>query len=1159
MTTKHFVRPLFILALILVSSFTERADAACATAKNWVGGSQATKTSWTSTIAFNSNPVPGSSDSVNLASATYPMTTFGGVNRSISCLTMTAGALAPGAAQSLTINGDSFAASGGSITSGSTLLTVIMAGIVAQTFQSTSDILGLTVNGTQPVTIQTSNFSLGANGITVAAGATLDIQAGRTITTSTITVNGTLKLRYGATLGSALTTVTLGAAGIIEIYNASNAVSGTINGASGVTGTVSLPWSLTTNATPVLTIATGATLEVPSGKILTALGGITASGTLKVLGGGIAKIGHTKTLTVNSGGTVRLAGLNGSKAKLTVNGDTTLLTSSETSNTFAFTVAGTVNFFEAYVAHMNSTGIELTGAANVAGMDFVQFDYPQASGYFITMATSYSPGDGAWKAVSFNNSPTAVATPKNIDTSGYSGAALSLPEAYGVVAGGGFSNPTAMVGNTKIKWGQSLVATVACTAPGPTLSLGVPTPSASSTSFTGTGYSISSSVACSRTPSRFTKFSYPNSSAVITSNDTRRDWTYGVGGADPMNEVYALQTGDVLIMPPMLNSQVVPTYTVAPQCPTGNKTINWIFTSWPDGALSLSSWYLMGQSTLLGATSGRHNMQYQYDVTGAKVWPADAGPGSYVLPGACSGGSMSHPGSGVLNATSLVTSTGAGIYTSASGQATFSLPQAPTNLSGKYKGLTFEGLQYDSVSSSTWASDADTTVGVTALSSCTGDGTCSGAVLDGGTGSSFVLNIEKICDYTKDPTKPAEVAAATNNATITGCDFIDTITLTSINLPRPGMHYGTVTRAVRTAHGTSGATLTPGGQASPPIACIAHYAADKGSRIICSGKHPTSAAGEQIPYSVTLLETQTMLTVTGPVCPTTYGTFVPVSLNSDVNVAADFCVAKYEMKISSGEAGTTAYGSIAAGSKPASQSTQTPWTQITQANAAAECASLGTGYSLISNPEWQAIAREIETKGTSTTNWSNLNVNGTDYLNTGVSDTLVTFPQDAGDGSNPCVNNGNRTQCLTLSHADFKYKRTHTLKSGDIIWDIAGNADEYTTFVSNTLAEAALITSGNVCLRTSWLTDGTHDGTAALWGPYGAVNATYAYTGANKCVAGSYYGGLGSSSIDNATAGWVYVRGGFFGNSPYVTGIYQGKNVPGATGVERGFRCVYHP
>ncbi len=298
-----------------------------------------------------------------------------------------------------------------------------------------------------------------------------------------------------------------------------------------------------------------------------------------------------------------------------------------------------------------------------------------------------------------------------------------------------------------------------------------------------------------------------------------------------------------------------------------------------------------------------------------------------------------------------------------------------------------------------------------------------------------------------------------------------------------------------------------------------------------------------------------------PTCPTN---FVAISANADVNVSANFCVAKYEMKILGNDVGTTTYNSAMVAD---SRSTGTPWTMLSQTQARDECAALGAGYSLISNPEWQAIAREIETAGTSTTNWSNMGGGGKnvsisqDFINTGISDNVATWPRDAGDGSNPCLNTGKASCTTVTSTTDFKYKRTHTLKSGDIIWDIAGNADEFTTGVQNTVADAAIITSGNVCLRTSWLTDGSHDGTAALWGPYGAVNATYAYTGANKCVAASYYGGLGSSSLSSTTSnGFVFTRGGFFGNSAYVTGIYSGKPVHGTSPqFYQGFRCVYHP
>ncbi len=45
---------------------------------------------------------------------------------------------------------------------------------------------------------------------------------------------------------------------------------------------------------------------------------------------------------------------------------------------------------------------------------------------------------------------------------------------------------------------------------------------------------------------------------------------------------------------------------------------------------------------------------------------------------------------------------------------------------------------------------------------------------------------------------------------------------------------------------------------------------------------------------------------------------------------------------------------------PESRPTGTPWVNLNRAQSLAECQSLGTGYSLISNAQWQTIAQNVE-------------------------------------------------------------------------------------------------------------------------------------------------------------------------------------------------------
>ena len=74
-----------------------------------------------------------------------------------------------------------------------------------------------------------------------------------------------------------------------------------------------------------------------------------------------------------------------------------------------------------------------------------------------------------------------------------------------------------------------------------------------------------------------------------------------------------------------------------------------------------------------------------------------------------------------------------------------------------------------------------------------------------------------------------------------------------------------------------------------------------------------------------------------------------------INTGLGFCVMEYEAKIQGDDNGNQAYNSAFV---PESRSTGTPWVNISQINAIAECKSIGAH--LISNAEWMALARDIE-------------------------------------------------------------------------------------------------------------------------------------------------------------------------------------------------------
>jgi formylglycine-generating enzyme required for sulfatase activity len=169
-------------------------------------------------------------------------------------------------------------------------------------------------------------------------------------------------------------------------------------------------------------------------------------------------------------------------------------------------------------------------------------------------------------------------------------------------------------------------------------------------------------------------------------------------------------------------------------------------------------------------------------------------------------------------------------------------------------------------------------------------------------------------------------------------------------------------------------------------------------------------------------------------CPDGY---IMVPANSTVGVDRNFCVMKYEAKMVDGN--------------PASVEAGKPWVSINQTNARNECRSLNseTGdtninadtnsdgtYDLISNPEWMAIARNVENVAE---NWTGGavgdgclkrgNIGGT-YNCTGSNGSVASGYNGADPDDGSARENYNGTAELVLSN-------------GESIFDFSGNVWEW--------------------------------------------------------------------------------------------------------------------
>jgi len=137
-----------------------------------------------------------------------------------------------------------------------------------------------------------------------------------------------------------------------------------------------------------------------------------------------------------------------------------------------------------------------------------------------------------------------------------------------------------------------------------------------------------------------------------------------------------------------------------------------------------------------------------------------------------------------------------------------------------------------------------------------------------------------------------------------------------------------------------------------------------GASIAITADHSSSSGVEA---------TQASQSVTNSfICP---ANFVAVPSLQDYTTNS-FCVMKYEAKNDgSGNA--------------ISQAASLPYTSINRDNSITKCTDIGSGYDLITNDEWQSIARNIELVGS---NWANGSVGGTEGLSTGHSDQPLLVP-----------------------------------------------------------------------------------------------------------------------------------------------------------------------
>lgn len=258
-----------------------------------------------------------------------------------------------------------------------------------------------------------------------------------------------------------------------------------------------------------------------------------------------------------------------------------------------------------------------------------------------------------------------------------------------------------------------------------------------------------------------------------------------------------------------------------------------------------------------------------------------------------------------------------------------------------------------------------------------------------------------------------------------------------------------------------------------------------------------------------------------------------------------FCVAKYEMRNN---------GSNTADSTPSGQ----PWVNLNREAAKTACQSISGGrHKLITNDEWQTLARNIEAVAD---NWDRREIGSSGGLGRGHSDGLPASVLSASSDDNEgCYQTGQECKGIIWS----SQRRTHTLLNGEVIWDVAGNAwewvaddnslsygdDQYLSLVARD-SHPTLNVLGSIS-RTA----------KDQFGPRG----DYSYLDSDN------FGGLGYGYLevfhDEEEDAAVLerqkgiLRGG--GMSDYnLAGVFAvdlGEDIEDASSGVKGFRCTYRP
>ena len=340
----------------------------------------------------------------------------------------------------------------------------------------------------------------------------------------------------------------------------------------------------------------------------------------------------------------------------------------------------------------------------------------------------------------------------------------------------------------------------------------------------------------------------------------------------------------------------------------------------------------------------------------------------------------------------------------------------------------------------------------------------------------------------------------------------------------------------------------------------------------CAGKSSVEISGVQFSYSLGGSSITNLILKGDKPIVASCGTkacdanWVKVPGNSSLLVN-DFCLMKYEAK----QSGVTAVSNWSGN----------PWVSINQTSAADRCSALGSGYHLVRDREWNAVASNVANVAA---NWFTANAgasSGSTCLFGGHMECAsgaaccAAFNASSDDSAGWWNGTSNASVSSTATcpfvaanpgGRGYETRRTMFLSTGDVVWDLSGNVWEWTdgsVFEDKTGTGAGGyddsdgITGGQEPFKAGVTTQGWHELTTVS--NFNSLNYSNVSSWNSAKGAGQIYLSPGYAYDGSAYASTThaFLRGGIWDGGAYAGAwallLYT---APSCTYGNLGFRCA---